>query len=72
MRAEADAGPVRGLLRVREWIAIFDKGGDKFVREVGMRTAVAGALREGQVLLFVQIVTPLVVNTRIGFGKRFA
>src|SRR5687768_13201094 len=49
MRAQSNTGPVRGLLGVGEWVAIFSQRAQKLVREVRMRTAMPGALREAQV-----------------------
>ena len=72
MGAEADAGPVGGLLRVREGVAVLDERGDEFVREVWMRAAVAGALREGQVLVLVQIVNAFGGEHADRFRQAFA
>src|SRR5262245_38966569 len=56
MSAQADAGPVRRADGVRPWIAIFRQCGDKFVRKVWMRTAMARTLGEAQMSLFGEIV----------------
>ena len=59
MGANADHRPVDGLMHIRERRAAFDDAHDKFVRQVRMRTAVAAALDEGQVLMFAGVIDSL-------------
>ena len=59
MRAEADAGPVRGLAGVGEGLAVFDERHDEFVGQMRVRAAVAGALGEAQVCLLGQVIDAL-------------
>ena len=56
MGAEADAGPVGGLHRVRVALAVLDQRGEELVREVRVRAAVAGALGEAEVRLLAEVV----------------
>src|SRR4051794_6777606 len=49
MGAEADAGPVGGLLRIGKGIAVADQGVDDFVDEVRMAAAMASALHKAAV-----------------------
>ena len=46
MGTEADAGPIRGLLRVREGIAVRNERGQEFMDEMWMRTTMTCALSE--------------------------
>src|SRR6185437_14037808 len=55
MRANSGAGPVHGLIHIRERRAAFDDAHDELVREVRMRTAMATALDERQVRVFVVV-----------------
>ena len=49
MGADPDGRPVRRLLHVRKWVAVFKESRQELVDEMRMRTAVTAALDERQV-----------------------
>ena len=51
MSENAGASPIGGLDRIGEGVALLHQGLDELVGEVGVRTTVPSALREGTVLL---------------------
>src|SRR5262245_17899136 len=59
VRENADAGPVRGLDRVRVRVAILDESVDELMHQMRMRPAVAAALYERQVRVLVGVVDAL-------------
>src|ERR1051325_7380478 len=69
--AKADAGPVGGLSGVGEGFAILDQGADKFMGEVRMRAAVAGALHEAEVRFLAEIIHAFGGEGLNGFGQAF-
>src|SRR2546422_667706 len=71
VRAEADAGPVGGLLRVRKRIAIFGKSADELMHQVRVRTAVPCALGEAEMRFLGQIIDALGGEPANGFGQQF-
>ena len=56
MGAKAHTGPIGGLPGIGERIAILDERRQKFMHQMGMRTAVPGSLREAQVGLLPQVI----------------
>src|SRR6266568_3738308 len=71
VRAEAHAGPVGGLLRVRKRIAIFDKSADELMHQVRVRTAMPCALGETEMGFLRQIIDAFGGEPANRFGQQF-
>ena len=72
MGAEADAGPIGGLLRVRERLAIVHERRQELVHEVWMRAAVACALGEAQMRFLRNIINAPGRETADRSGEEFS
>src|SRR5437870_3961564 len=58
MRAQSDTGPIGGLPRVRERLAIRYQRRNELIHQMWMGSSVAGALCEAEVRFLTQVIDP--------------
>src|SRR5258708_39300564 len=71
MCAQADAGPIRGLPGIREWVAVFAQCGDELMDQVRMRATMASALGETEMRFLAQIINAFSGESANWSGQKF-